>query len=100
MANYHVQHPDDADDEEEKGDGWWIRILSGLFFFALSGVAYWWINKQEQEGGRFKIWWVLALVYHWLGKVGVSAVIAALGVLCVIVGLFELALKSRQNAET
>ena len=80
-------------------------ILKGLLaaiplvFFALSGLAYWWINKKEQEGGRFKLWWVLALVYHWLGKVGVSGVLAGIGVLSLLIGVIRIVAKSRQSAK-
>jgi hypothetical protein len=101
MPGQYYEERDSLDhtDEDDDGGKWWQWLLYGLFFFGLSGLAYWYINGKEHEGGRFKLWWLLALVYAWLGKVGVTAVVAGIGALCLIVAVIQLATRSRQKAQ-
>ncbi len=99
MANQNPNYVVEDDDDDDDDKGGWSFVGYSVVFFALSGLAYWWINKKEQEGGRFKLWWVLALVYHWLGKVGVSGVLAGIGVLSLLIGVIRIVAKSRQSAK-
>ncbi|HKN57190.1 MAG TPA: hypothetical protein VJX66_32190 [Amycolatopsis sp.] len=100
MSGQYYEETNSLDpDEDDDGGKWWQWLLYALLSFGLSGAAWWWLTQKEREGGRFKLWWVLALVYHFLGKVGVSAVLAAVGLLFLIAAVYQFAHRTREGAK-
>jgi hypothetical protein len=65
--------------------------------FACAGFLYFYLTNKEQEGGTFRIQWMVAIVYDIFGKWGVTGIVAGIGVISVLIGVWQFG-RSRQSA--
>lgn len=73
-----------SDCAEEKPTSWWLLLLVGIFMLVAAVVAYDFIDDRERAGESFRINWIFAVVYQVLGKWGVSGLLAAFGLGCLV----------------
>jgi hypothetical protein len=85
-----------AGDHSDEGDKWWQFILYGLALFGFAAWMYGYLTGREQEGGRFRIQWIMALVYDFPGKWGVTGILAGLGLISLLIGAWQFG-KSRTH---
>jgi hypothetical protein len=86
------------EDEDDEGRGWWQFMLYGIALFGFAIWLFTYLSDKEQEGGRIRIQWMVALVYDVLGKWGVVGILAGLGVVSILVGTWQLVGRIRARA--
>lgn len=84
--------------EDDDGGKWWQFMLYGIGGFAVAVWLFIYLSDKEREGGRIRMQWMFALVYDFLGKWGVTGVIAGLGTLCILIGTWQLVHRVRARA--
>ncbi|GEM_PF-6423849 len=75
--------------ESDDGGSWWQTVLWGVGFMALSAGAYYLFTTKEQEGGRIRLWWPIALTYNFLGKWPIIGILALIGVVVFVIGIVD-----------
>ena len=85
-----------ATDVEPQDDKWWQSALWGLACFGLAAFLYVDLSAFERDGGTKRVKWYIAVLYNTLGKWGVVALFALLGV--VLLGFALAKLRSRRAA--
>jgi hypothetical protein len=84
--------------DDESGGKWWQFMLYGIAMFAFAVWLFSYLSDKEREGGRFRMQWMFALIYDFLGKWGVTGVLAGLGTICVLIGTWQLIHRVRARA--
>jgi hypothetical protein len=69
---------------------WWGLLLCGIFFLGLAYYDYIDLTALENEGGKRKIIWILALLYKAFGKFGVVIPFSAVGIGFIGAGILKL----------
>jgi hypothetical protein len=67
---------------------WWGYFVLSLIFAVFSLFIYWHISWIESQGGG-RVWWLLALVYSWAGKIGTVLVCAVPAAIFAITGVVK-----------
>jgi hypothetical protein len=87
---YQQPNPPAEDDDEDEGGKWWQFMLYGVAMFGFATWLYIYLSQKEQDGGRFRIQWMIAIGYDLLGKWGVTGILAGLGAVSILIGTFQL----------
>ena len=95
---YQPPAPPAASEDEEDDTRWWQYFLYGIGSFGIGTWLYIYLSQKEQEGGRVRMWWVFALLYDFLGKWGITGVLAGAGTIFILVGAWQLSRKVRGRA--
>ena len=90
--------PAAEDDEDDEGRGWWQFMLYGIAIFGFATWLFIYLSDKEQEGGRIRIQWMIALVYDVLGKWGVVGILAGIGAVSILIGTWQLVHRVRARA--
>ncbi len=76
-------------EDDEDGGKWWQFVLYGLGMFGFAIFMYIYLTNKEHEGGRVRMQWIVALVYELLGKWGVTGILAGLGAISLLIGIWQ-----------
>ena len=95
---YQPPAPPAASEDEEDDTRWWQYFLYGIGSFGIGTWLYIYLSQKEQEGGRIRIQWMIALVYDVLGKWGVVGILAGIGAVSILIGTWQLVHRVRARA--
>lgn len=64
----------------ESGSKWWLTGILGLLMVGPAPMfIYHYIDAKEREGGTIRMNWIAVLAYDIFGKMGVTLLIALIG---------------------
>jgi hypothetical protein len=84
-----------ADHDDDEGlfhrlmQVWWSYLIIAVFFFGIALLCYWLISNIEERGGG-RVNWLVALAYHWAGKVGTALLFAIPGAIFALIAVWKL----------
>ena len=82
------------DDDRSFGNNWykvwWGHLLIAIFLLGIALFLNIYIAYAEAQGGRFRVHWLIALLYSWAGKTGTVLIFAIPGGILLITGFWKL----------
>jgi hypothetical protein len=80
------------------GSRWWLTAIMGVLLLVPGPIfVYQYIDEKERQGGTFRMQWLAVIFYDMFGKLGVTLLVAVVGIGVLIAAVLEFR-KSRRTA--
>jgi hypothetical protein len=86
------------DAEVKPGSKWWLTAVMGVLLLVPGSIfVYQYIDEKERQAGTVRMHWLAIFFYDMFGKLGVTLLVAVVGVGVLIAAGLEFR-KSRRTA--
>ena len=88
-ANVAAARPAKTPSFDDDDTEWWLVVGGGILLLAVAAFGFWRFSLMETSGGLMRTRWYIALLYSLGGKWLVAGLVGGLGVLCIVLGIFQ-----------